>query len=91
LLPSLSSFDFAQGFFTRRADLAIALPIWKTHLDSGGMIWVSWTKKSANLETDITEDTVRDVALPLGLVDVKVCTVSEVWSGLKLVLRKGAR
>ena len=54
-------------------------------------IWVSWPKKSANVPTDITEDVIREVALPLGFVDVKVCAVTDVWSGLKLVLRKELR
>ena len=53
--------------------------------------WVSWPKKSAKVPTDITEDTIRAVALPLGFVDIKVCAVSEVWSGLKLVVRKELR
>ena len=54
-------------------------------------IWISWPKKSAKVATDITEDTVREVALPLGLVDIKVCAVDEIWSGLKLVIRKQLR
>jgi hypothetical protein len=54
-------------------------------------IWVSWPKKASKVATDITEDTVRAIALPLGLVDVKVCAVDEIWSGLKLVLRKENR
>ncbi|MBO9588759.1 DUF3052 domain-containing protein [Devosia sp.] len=56
-----------------------------------GMIWVSWPKKASKVPTDITEDTIREIVLPLGLVDVKVCAVDEVWSGLKLVIRKDAR
>jgi hypothetical protein len=55
------------------------------------VIWVSWPKKSSGVKTDITEDTIRDVALPMGLVDIKVCAVDEVWSGLKLVIRKEKR
>jgi hypothetical protein len=55
------------------------------------MIWVSWPKKSSRLPSEVTEDTVREVALPLGLVDVKVCAVDETWSGLKLVIRKKLR
>ena len=55
------------------------------------VLWVSWPKKSAKAPTDITEDTIRDLALPLGFVDVKVCAVSEVWSGLKLVVRQELR
>ncbi|HWT28499.1 MAG TPA: hypothetical protein VN084_03220 [Methylophilaceae bacterium] len=56
-----------------------------------GMIWVSWPKKAAKVATDITEDVIRDVVLPIGLVDVKVCAVDETWSGLKLVIRKELR
>ena len=55
------------------------------------MVWVSWPKKSSKVPTDVTEDVIREVALPLGLVDIKVCAVSEVWSGLKLVVRKELR
>jgi hypothetical protein len=55
------------------------------------MIWVSWPKKASKVETDITEDTIRAVALPMGLVDVKVCAVDDTWSGLKLVIRKENR
>jgi hypothetical protein len=54
-------------------------------------VWVSWPKKSSKVATDITEDTIREVALPMGLVDVKVCAVDETWSGLKLVIRKELR
>jgi hypothetical protein len=57
-------------------------------LDPAGMVWVSWPKKSARQDTDITEDTIRSVALPMGLVDVKVCAVDDTWSGLKLMIRK---
>ena len=56
-----------------------------------GVIWVSWPKKAARVATDITEDRIRDLALPLGLVDVKVCAVDETWSGLKLMIRKSER
>ncbi len=52
------------------------------------MIWVSWPKKSSGVKSDITEDVIRAVALPMGLVDVKVCAVDEVWSGLKLMIRR---
>lgn len=56
-----------------------------------GMIWISWPKKSSRVETDITEDIIREVVLPIGLVDIKVCAVDDVWSGLKLVIRKENR
>jgi hypothetical protein len=60
-------------------------------LEPAGFVWVSWPKKSAKVASDITEDTIREVALPMGFVDVKVCAVTEVWSGLKLVIRKSER
>lgn len=63
----------------------------RRRLAPAGFVWVSWPKKAAKVATDITEDTIRAIALPLGFVDVKVCAVSEVWSGLKLVIRKGER
>ncbi len=56
-----------------------------------GMIWVSWPKKSSGAETDVSENKIREIALPLGLVDVKVCAVDETWSGLKLVIRRELR
>ena len=59
---------------------------WKK-LKPAGILWVSWPKKASKVPTDITEDTIRDLALPMGLVDVKVCAVDEIWSGLKLVIR----
>ena len=67
------------------------LSSYRAKLKSTGMVWVSWPKKSAKVPTDITEDTIREVAFPLGFVDVKVCAVNEVWSGLKLVIRKELR
>jgi hypothetical protein len=78
-------------FTTERAELASSLTTWRTSLPDTVVIWVSWPKKSAKVATDITEDTVRAVALPLGFVDVKVCAVDDVWSGLKLVVRKELR
>ena len=63
----------------------------RNDLKQDGFVWVSWPKKSSKVPTDITEDTIREIALPLGFVDIKVCAVSEVWSGLKLVIRKSER
>ena len=93
LAPEL---DFIQLFVTRREALARALPRALANLVDRGMIWVSWpkrgkTQRAAKVPTDMTEDVVREVALPLGLVDVKVCAVDEVWSGLKLVRRLPAK
>jgi hypothetical protein len=79
--------DAAHLFVTSRADLAARLHQLLPLLDRAGFIWVSWPKKAAKVPTDITEDTIREIALPMHLVDVKVCSVDEVWSGLKLVIR----
>jgi hypothetical protein len=83
--------EMAHVFVTRRSDLASKLSQVRQVLEPSGMIWVSWPKKAANVATDITEDTVRAEAFPLGLVDIKVCAVDETWSGLKLVIRKSER
>ena len=82
---------FVHLFVTERADLAAMLSTLRTKLDDSGMVWVSWPKKSAKVPTDVTEDTIREVALPLGFVDVKVCAVDEKWSGLKLMIRRENR
>jgi hypothetical protein len=83
--------DIVQIFAVHRVDLEQMLASYRAKLKPTGMIWVSWPKKSSRAPTDITEDTIRDIALPLGFVDVKVCAVDEVWSGLKLVIRKELR
>jgi hypothetical protein len=91
-VPHLSSTtDLVHVFSARKSDLAKFLKICRSRLRPTAVIWVSWPKKSAKVPTDITEDTIRELALPLGLVDVKVCAVTEVWSGLKLVVRKELR
>ena len=79
-------------FFTNSLDeLSQGLVEYRNLIKQNGAIWVSWYKKAAKLPTEITEDTVRDVALPLGLVDIKVCAVDNKWSGLKLVIRRENR
>ena len=83
--------DAAHIFVTEGAVLECQLRLLLPLLERSGFIWISWPKKASKVETDITEDTIRDVALPLGLVDVKVCAVDAVWSGLKLVIRKELR
>jgi len=80
--------DAAHIFVTERADLEAKLAKFMPLLGSSGMIWVSWPKKAAKVATDITEDTIRELCLPMGLVDVKVCAVDATWSGLKLVVRR---
>jgi hypothetical protein len=83
--------DAAHIFVAERADLEAKLGQLLSLLDPAGMIWVSWPKKAAKVATDITEDVIRDVCLPMGLVDVKVCAVDAIWSGLKLVVRRQNR
>jgi hypothetical protein len=78
-------------FVTDAAELGRALADWRRRIDPDGFLWVSWPKKASKLPTDVTEDTIRALALPLGWVDVKVCAVTDVWSGLKLVVRKALR
>ena len=86
-----SSTNLVHAFATERSALARLLPMLREKLPHDAAIWVSWPKKASKVPTDITEDTVREVALPLGFVDIKVCAVTEVWSGLKLVVRKELR
>lgn len=83
--------DAAHIFVTARADLEADIARLRPNLAPAGFIWVSWPKKASRMPTDITEDVIRAVALPTGLVDVKVCAVDETWSGLKLVIRKELR
>jgi hypothetical protein len=83
--------DIVHLFTMSKAQLARNLAIYRKTLRPDAAIWVSWPKKAAKVPTDITEDTIREVALPLGLVDIKVCAVDEAWSGLKLVLRRELR
>ena len=85
------STDIIHLFSTRRAELEGALGVFRAALNPAAVVWVSWPKKSSKVPTDITEDVIREVALPLGFVDVKVCAVDNVWSGLKLVVRKALR
>jgi hypothetical protein len=83
--------DVAHFFLTRRAALVDALVATLPKLRPDAAIWISWPKRSSGVKTDLVEDTIREIALPMGLVDVKVCAVDETWSGLKLVVRKENR
>lgn len=83
--------DAAHVFVTERADFKSKLKQLLPLLSSSGFIWVSWPKKASKVPTDITEDVIRDVCLPMGLVDVKVCAVDANWSGLKLMQRRRLR
>src|ERR1700758_3390858 len=78
-------------FATRRSELAKELSILRRKIAEDAAVWVSWPKKSSGVATDITEDVIRAVALPLGFVDIKVCAVDETWSGLKLMIRRENR
>jgi len=86
-----ATFDFGHVFATSRAALARALKSTAGKLEAGGSLWISWPKKSSGVTTDLTEDTLRELALPLGLVDVKVCAVTGAWSGLKFMWRRERR
>ena len=83
--------DVIVAFFTRRADLERALDRLIANLDPAGGLWIAWPKRSSGVETDITEDVVRDEGVTRGLVDNKVCAIDETWSGLRLVVRRRDR
>jgi len=83
--------DLIHFFFTSRTALERGLKSALKSMRRDAAVWVSWPKKSSGVSSDITEDTIRAVALPMGLVDIKVCAVDETWSGLKLVVRKELR
>ncbi len=83
--------DFAHVFFKKRAELDAFLKKARASIAVDGCVWVSWPKKASGVTTDITEDVIRELALPLDFVDVKVCAVDETWSGLKLMIRKEKR
>jgi hypothetical protein len=83
--------DLVHVFAIEKTVLAGHLALLRKSMPDLGVLWISWPKKAAKVPTTITEDTIRELALPLGLVDIKVCAVSAVWSGLKLVIRKELR
>jgi hypothetical protein len=98
-LPEHVVFDTKAGphsqlvhlFVTRKEALSKVLQVLRKALDPEVPVWVSWPKKTSKLPTTVTEDVIREIALPLGFVDIKVCAVSDIWSGLKLVVRKELR
>jgi hypothetical protein len=83
--------DVAVVFVTRRADLEARVTQVQPRLAPAGGLWIAWPKKASKVPTDIVEDTIRDVCLPRGLVDNKVCAIDEIWSGLRVVIRKALR
>jgi hypothetical protein len=82
---------FVDVFVRKSSELAKRLPVLREKVSDTGTVWISWLKKSAGEPTDVTEDVIRAVALPLGFVDVKVCAIDETWSGLKLMVRRENR
>lgn len=85
------STDLVHVFAMDRSVLERELASLRNTIKPDGVVWVSWPKKASKVPTDITEDTIREICLPLGFVDIKVCAVSSVWSGLKLMIRKELR
>jgi hypothetical protein len=83
--------NIVHVFETQRNALNATLVSLRRKLTTQAIVWVSWPKKSSNVPTTITDDVIRELALPLGFVDVKVCAVTDVWSGLKLVVRRELR
>ena len=83
--------DMVHLFTTEAAGLAKALKVFRAAIAPDGMVWVSWPKKASGVVTDLSDVVVRDTALPLGLVDVKVCAIDATWSGLKFVIPKDQR
>lgn len=83
---SKSKKDFIHFFTKERKELEQNIPKLKKNIVPNGIIWISWPKRSSKVQTDVTEDIIRNIALKNGLVDIKVCAVDETWSGLKLVI-----
>lgn len=83
--------DVVIGFYTERGAFEKRLPVMRRRIPDSGAIWVAWPKKASRIPTDMSEDVVREVALPTGLVDNKVCAIDQVWSGLRLVVRRELR
>ena len=86
-----SESTFVHVFIRKHSELANRLPVLREKIADAGTVWVSWPKRSAGVPTDVTEDVIRDVALPIGFVDVKVCAIDETWSALKLMVRRENR
>ena len=89
--PAASGMDVVVLFVTARAELERGVGRLRDAIAPDGMLWVAWPKRASGVPSDVTEDVVREVALPTGLVDVKVCAIDATWSGLKLVVRRELR
>lgn len=83
--------DVVVVFVTRRPDMVTRIAACRPRMQQAAGLWIAWPKRASGVATDITEDTIREVALPTGLVDNKVCAIDETWSGLRLVIRKELR
>ena len=90
-LAGKAPFDVLVVFVTRRADMVARIETCRPRMNPAAGLWIAWPKRASGMATDITEDTVREVALPTGLVDNKVCAIDDTWSGLRLVIRKELR
>ena len=88
---ALPPLDVIVAFVKQRAELAARLDDCRPRLAQAGGLWIAWPKKASGVATDIVEDTIRELALPTGLVDNKVCAIDDTWSGLRLVIRKELR
>ena len=84
---SSAPLDYIHLFVRTQAELSEKFPIWAARLAPAGMLWISWPKKSSGVESDLTDNVVREIGLAAGLVDIKVCAVNDIWSGLKFVIR----
>ncbi|HVW92888.1 MAG TPA: DUF3052 domain-containing protein [Devosia sp.] len=91
LLPEGPGFDVVHGFATRRAELEGGAMALRRRVAPAGMVWISWPKQASKVPTDLTDNVIREVLLPTGLVDVKVAALDAVWSGLKLMIRRELR
>jgi hypothetical protein len=90
-LAGKSRFDVLVVFVTRRAELVTRITACRPRMQPAAGLWIAWPKRASGVATDVTEDTVREIALPTGLVDNKVCAIDDTWSGLRLVIRKELR
>jgi hypothetical protein len=91
IFKAVRAYDFIHAFSRERVEIELHLADLQDAMKVDGMIWVSWPKKASKVATDVTEDVIRAAALKLDLVDVKVAAVDEIWSGLKLMIRKDRR
>ena len=85
--PATGQADVIVAFFTRRGELAERMPALRERMEPAAGLWIAWPKRASKVATDLTEDVLREIALPTGLVDNKVCAIDATWSGLRLVIR----